>query len=225
MKIHDVEQRSDEWYALRAGMPTASEFSKIVTSKGEPSKSAATYALTLAAELFAGRPVDAWEGNVWTERGREMETHAIGLYEFTRDLDVERVGFVTDDAGEIGCSPDGFVGDDGLVEVKCLKAENHVKAIIYFQKHGRCPTDYVQQAQGQMMICWRAWCDIVFFHPVLPLLVIRQEPDRDVQAALLAGIPHLCSERDTVLAALRRQGEPPAPMPEPVEELTALDAG
>lgn len=222
MKIHDVEQRSDAWYALRAGMPTASEFSKIVTSKGEASKSAAVYARTLAAELFAGRPVDAWEGNTWTERGRELESHAIELYEFTRDLDIQPVGFVTDDAGTMGCSPDGFMDADGMVEVKCLKAENHVEAILYFQKHERCHPKYVQQAQGQMMICERAWCDLVFFHPVLPLLVIRQEPDRDIQMALLAGIKPLCAERDTILAAIRRQGSPPPPMA--AEDIAALYA-
>ncbi len=208
MKIHDVEQRSDEWYALRAGLPTASEFSKIVTSKGEASKSASGYALTLAAELFAGRPVDAWEGNVWTERGREMEQRAIDLYEFTRELDTEAVGFVTDDKGLMGCSPDRLVGADGLAEVKCLKAENHIKAILYHQKHGRYPPDYVQQAQGQMMICERAWCDIVFYHPELPMLVIRTEPDKDVQYALMDAIPKLCKERDEVVAALRRQAAP-----------------
>jgi hypothetical protein len=208
MKIHDVEQRSDEWYVLRAGLPTASEFSKIVTSKGEPSKSAAGYAITLANELFAGRPVDAWEGNDWTERGREMESHAIDLYEFAHDVDTVPVGFVTDDTGAMGCSPDRFIGDDGLIEVKCLKAENHTKAILYFQKHGRCPPDYIQQAQGQMMICGRAWCDIVFHHPELPMLTIRLEPDRDLQAALLAQIPKLRKERNEVLAALRRQAAP-----------------
>lgn len=221
MKIHDVEQRSDEWYALRAGMPTASEFSKIVTSKGEPSKSASDYAITLAAELFAGKPVDAWEGNAWTERGRELETRAIELYEFTRDLDVEPVGFVTDDDGTMGCSPDRFVGSDGLVEVKCLKAENHVKAIIYNQKNARLQPNYVQQTQGQMMICARAWCDVVFFHPELPMLVIRAEPDRDIQMALLAGIKPLCRDRDFVLAALHLQG----PGPAPVEANTILAAG
>ena len=220
MKIHDVEQRSEEWYGLRAGMPTASEFSKIVTSKGEPSKSAATYALTLAAEKFAGRPVDAWEGSVWTDRGRELETRAIELYEFTRDVDITPIGFVTTDDDIMGCSPDGFVGDDGLAEVKCLKAENHIKAILYHQKTGRSPTDYVQQAQGQMMICGRAWCDIVFYHPVLPLLVIRMTPDRDVQGGLASGIPTLCAERDTVLAALRQQA---APAPQD-EENTILGA-
>lgn len=208
MQIHDVDQRSDEWYSLRAGMPTASEFSKIVTSKGEPSKSVSGYALTLAAELFAGKPVDAWEGNAWTERGREMESRAVELYEFAHDLDTVPVGFVTDDKDTMGCSPDRLIGDDGLIEVKCLKAENHVKAILYYQKNGRPPTDYVQQAQGQMMICGRKWCDIVFYHPELPMLTIRTEPDKDVQYALMDGIPKLCTERDRVLAALRRQAGP-----------------
>jgi hypothetical protein len=219
MKIHDVEQRSDAWYSLRAGMPTASEFSKIVTSNGEPSKSASGYALTLAAELFAGRPVDAWEGNVWTERGREMEAKAIELYEFTRDLDTEPVGFVTDNAGTMGCSPDRFIGNDGLAEVKCLKAENHVKAILRHQKDGSCSPEYIQQTQGQMMICERAWCDLVFYHPELPMLVIRMKPDSDVQHPLMAGIPRLCKERDEVLAALHRQATPM-----PVEN-TILAAG
>lgn len=218
MKIHEVEQRSDEWYALRAGMPTASEFSKIVTSKGEPSKSAAGYAITLANEMFAGKPVDAWEGNAWTERGREMETRAIELYEFAHDLDIVPVGFVTDDKGEMGCSPDGLVGSEGLIEVKCLKGENHTKAILYFQKHGRCQPDYIQQAQGQMMICGRAWCDVVFYNPELPMLTIRMTPDKDVQYALMDGIPKLCAERDAVLAALRRQA---APIDEPNTILAA----
>ncbi len=205
MIIHDVVQRSPEWYGLRAGLPTASEFSKLITSKGEPSKSMAGYALTLAAEKFAGKPVDAWEGNSWTERGREMETQAAALYEFAHDASIVPVGFVTDDEGEMGCSPDGFVGDDGLVEFKALKAENHVKAILYWRKNGTGPPDYVQQSQGQMLICERAWCDLVFFHPELPLLVIRQTPSVELQAALCEQLPLLRGERDRVLADLRAQ--------------------
>src|SRR3546814_13751795 len=92
MKIQDVPQRSPEWYALRLGKPTASEFSKIVTSKGEPSKSADAYAITLAAELFAGKALDGWEGNAWTERGRELEGEALRLYAFASAADVLPVG-------------------------------------------------------------------------------------------------------------------------------------
>jgi len=208
MIAHDCEQRSEEWYALRTGIPTASEFSKLVTSKGEPSKSAATYAITLAAEAYADKPeIDAWEGSVFTDRGRELEEKAIALYEFMRGVTVERVGFVTDDKSEVGCSPDGLVNDDGMVEIKCLKAENHIKAILYHKKNGRCPPDYVQQTQGGMMICGRQWCDLVFFHPDLPPLVIRQTPDAELQKALGEQLESVRAERDRVLAALRGDRE------------------
>lgn len=208
--IHDVEQRSPEWYALRLGKPTASEFGKLVTSKGERSKSLDTYALTLAAELYVGAPVDAWEGNDWTERGRELEDKALAFYAFMQDVEIQRVGFVTDDAGLFGCSPDALVESDGLAEVKCLKAENHVKTILYHQEHGRCPPDYVQQAQGQMMICDRAWCDTIFYHPSLPLLVVRQEPIPSVWTGLHDALNEVMRRRDTALAALRRQAGEPA---------------
>ncbi len=204
MKIHrDLEQGSPEWDAVRVGMPTTSDFPKIITSTGAPSKQAETYALTLAAEIMAGGPVEAWQGNEWTDRGKALEGDALRLYEFTRDLEIELVGFVTDDTETMGCSPDALVGAYGLAEVKCLKAENHIKAILYYLEHGRCPPGYVQQTQGQMMICERAWCDLVFYHDALPLLVIRQEPDPAIQRALKGAIPTLCNRRDIVVEQLR----------------------
>ncbi len=208
MKIHDVEQRSDAWYAIRVGKPTASEFSNIITSEGKPSKSVPEYAITLAAELYAGKRVDPWDGNRWTERGREFEEQAVRLYDFAHDTETQPVGFVTDDAGRIGCSPDGLVGDDGMVEVKCLMAKNHVKAILRYRKDGVPPPSYIQQTQGQLLICERAWCDLVFFHPELPLLVIRQEPIHELHEALRRDIPKLCAERDRVLIALMEQANP-----------------
>ena len=202
MIVHDTEQRSEDWYSLRAGMPTASNFSLLVTSKGEPSKSMPTYAITLAAEMYAGEPVDPFAGNNHTERGLELEDAAIATYEFMRGVTVERVGFVTDNDNQEGCSPDGLV-EDGLVEVKCLKAENHIKALLYYQKNGVCPTDYVQQTQGQMMICERKWCDLIFYHPQLPFLVIRQTPNETLFTALRRQLTAVRAERDRVLAALK----------------------
>lgn len=205
MKIHDVDQRSPEWYALRCGMPTASEFSRVVTSTGDASKSASGYAIQLAAEMFAGRTIDAWEGNAWTERGRELEDEAIARYEFQTDLETAPVGFVTDNNGIIGCSPDRLVGHDGLLEVKALKAERHIQAILYFEKHGHCPPDYVQQTQGQILICQRQWCDLVFYHPELPMLTIRQTRHIIFGERLLRSIATVINERDDVLAKLRRR--------------------
>lgn len=208
MKIHTVEQRSPEWYALRAGMPTASEFSKLITSSGEVSKTLQAYALTLAGEKFAGKPLDAFEGTQWTERGKELEAEATRLYQFDTDTTVQPVGFITDDEQTHGCSPDGLVNDDGMVEFKCLKAENHIKAILYFQKNGTCQTDYIQQTQGQLMIAGRQWCDLIFYHPDLPMLTIRQTPNSALFAALEREIKSVCRERDKVLAAIQEQANP-----------------
>ena len=205
MRNHDVEQGTDEWHALRAGIPTASEFSKLVTSKGEPSKSIGPYSITLAGEKFSGKPLDAWEGNQWSERGKEHEEAAISLYEMLYDYDVKRLGFVTTNDGTMGCSPDGVVeGQNSGVEVKCLKAEQHIKAILYYNKNGTMPTDYVQQTQGQMMICEWDWCDLVFYHPDLPILVIRTMPDRAIQAALVRQIDIVGVMRDEVHGEIMR---------------------
>lgn len=204
MIIHDVEQGTDEWYALRAGIPSASEFGKLITSKGEPSKSMPDYAIDLANEAYAGASVDAWEGNSFTDRGKGIEADAIALYELAKDVDVERIGFVTNDEKTWGCSPDGFVGDDGLVEVKSLKGTNHTKAIIRYQKDGTFDPKYIPQCQGQMLICERKWLDIFFYHPELPPLIIRQTANAEFALKLNERLEAVCVERDKVLKALKK---------------------
>lgn len=184
MKTHKIEQGTDEWHKLRVGIPTASQFSKLVTSTGEPSKSAEKYAYQLAAEKYHGSPVDAWAGNKWTENGNETEPDAREFYSLSHLVDVVQTGFITDDLVTMGCSPDGLVGDDGLLEIKCLKAENFVETALYWRKHGKCPTTYVAQTQGQMLICERQWCDLLFYHRDLPPFVIRQYADPEFHAAL-----------------------------------------
>jgi len=202
MIIHDLPQRSDAWYALRLGIPTGSMFSKLITSQGKPSKSLAEYAATLAGEKFAGKELEAWEGNQWTERGKELEQDAKEFYEFTNDVTVTETGFITDDDATHGCSPDGLVNDDGMVEFKCLKAERHIKAIMYYRKHEKAQSDYIAQTQGQMHISGRDWCDLVFFHPDLPPLVIRQHIDRGFCETLSGLLNEVCVERDKIVEVL-----------------------
>jgi len=204
MLTHDIEQGSDEWLALRAGKPTASAFSKLVTSTGAESKSMPEYAITLACEVYAGKPVDSFEGNKWTERGHSLEDSARAKYEMTHDIDTQQVGFITDDYERYGCSPDSLVGDNGLLEIKCLKSENHAKAIMYYQKHGKVPTTYVAQVQGQMFVAGREWCDLAFFHPDLPMLVIRSEPDDKIITTLESQLTAVQMERDAVVENLRQ---------------------
>lgn len=203
MIIHNCEQGSDKWHALRAGRPTASEFSNLITSTGAASKQLAEYAAQLAADTYAGKPLDRFEGNGYTERGKDLEAMARDWYSLTTDNEVVEVGFCTDDAETYGASPDGLVGDDGAVEFKCLIAKNHVKALLYYQKHGRCPTEYVPQTQGELFVCERQWNDLVFFHPDLPCLVIRQTPDPALVTALQAQLAEVISKRDEILSVIK----------------------
>lgn len=203
MIVHNMEQGTPEWLALRAGKPTASCFDKLIDSSGKRSDQIDYYAITLAAEAFAGKPVDSWEGNRWTERGKLLEPDARTFYAFTHDSEPVQVGFVTDDNDAFGCSPDALVSFDGMTEIKCLKAENHIKALMHYRKNGRCPPDYVQQTQGQLLVCERLWCDLIFYHPELPSVVIRQERNDKIIAALREQIAAVIEERDRILEVLR----------------------
>jgi len=211
MIVYDhIEQGTPEWFAIRSGLPTASEFSKLITSTGAPSKQMETYAYTKACEKFAGEPVDSFQGNAWTQAGNEDESAAREHYEFTTGYEVSEVGFVTD--GEIvngapegvtcGCSPDALANDDGMLELKRLKGSLLIEAHLYFKRHGKIKPSYVPQVQGQMMICKRQWVDVMFYNPNLPSLVIRVTPDEKVVAGLKAQIK-LCNDlRDQTLAEL-----------------------
>ena len=201
MIVHDVDQNTDDWFALRAGKPTASCFSKLITSTGGVSKSMLAYAEQLGGELFTGKPLDAWEGNIYTERGHEVEPEAVLAYEMIKGLDTQAVGFVTDDAEMYGCSPDRFVGDDGLLEIKCLP-KKHIEAIRYIQKNGKIPPAYVQQVQGQMYIAERDWCDLMFYHADLPIKIFRCEPDAKIMQSLEDQLIACLAERDAVFSEL-----------------------
>lgn len=208
MIVHDVPQGSPEWKALRVGIPTASEFSRLVTNTlkdGEYKLSASLegYARELAAELFAGKQMSDFDGNVWMDRGKEKEAEAVALYEFTTDAAISSVGFITTDDGLCGCSPDALVGDDGGLEVKCLKAESHVEVMAYYKKHGHAPVKYTQQVQACLWITGRAFWDQLFYHPDLPPLTVRQTLDPLQAAAFAKAVAAVIAERDYTLAQLR----------------------
>jgi len=200
--LHDINQNSEAWFQARCGIPTASEFGKLITSTGAPSKSMEAYAYTKACEKFAGQRVDPFMGNSWTDAGTEDEAAEREKYAFLSDDEVTELGFVTDDEVTCGCSPDSLVGDDGLLELKRLKGSLLIEANLYYLKHNKLPTKYVQQVQGQMMILERKWCDVSFYNPLLPSLTIRVYPDSDVVAGLKAQIKACNKLRDETLEIL-----------------------
>lgn len=205
MIIHDIEQGTDEWFALRAGLPTASNFKKLVTSDGKRSTQINGYIDTLAAEKFCGKPVDAWRGNAETEHGNETEGKARAWYQFQHDVDVAQTGFITDDAVTMGCSPDGLIGSAGLLEIKCLTAGPHVRAMMYIDQKQQCPTDFYQQVQGQMMIAERQWCDILFYHEELPPVVFRVLPDKELHTAITERVREVTDKVESLVKTIRKR--------------------
>jgi YqaJ-like recombinase protein len=177
-------QRSAEWYRIRAGIPTASCFHKIVTPTGRASGQAEKYQNYLLAEFMLGRPLDDEFQSQWMQRGEELEASAIRAYEFHRDCQTEECAFVTTDNGLIGCSPDRLVGDDGIVEMKVPSPQVHIASLL----NQDMSDDHRCQIQGQLWVTERDLCDIVSFHPEMPPVIIRAERNEAYIKTLSAGV-------------------------------------
>lgn len=202
MIIHDVEQGTDEWHKLRGPIPTASEFSRIITSTGKPSDGLEEYANLLAAGKFTGKVPAGFAGSKSTRRGNELEPEADADYEMTYQVEVEHVGFVTNNLMQYGCSPDGLVNKDGAVEYKCMEDKAHVKYLREYHATGKTPTIYVAQTQGVLFVTGRKWCDLHLYHPDLPSVTIRQYPDKDFFKALRKQLKAVEIERNLVVDLL-----------------------
>ena len=183
MLQHEVDQNTLEWHALRAGMPTASCASQLVTPTGLESKSMTPYAYKLAGEMYDESPGDGWQGNQSTQFGHDEEHSAATAYAMVSDLEVTKVGFITDDLLRYGCSPDRFVGDVGLLEIKCLP-EQHMKAIMHVYHNNAPPPEYSMQPQMQLLVTKREWVDLYFYSPKYPSNQIRIYPNPALQAVL-----------------------------------------
>lgn len=202
MKIHDVEQGTAAWFALRLGVPTASEFHKILTPGGMRSDQRARYALRLVTEKLLGRTLDTVEGVAWMERGKELEPDAARMYEFEQGVATERIGFVTTDDGRIGCSPDRrIVGANAGIEIKCPAPHTHVSYLI----DGFGPA-YFSQVQGQLFVTGWDWIDRYSFHPEMPPVRQRTWPDARYQATLATSLREFCTDLDRMELIARSRG-------------------
>ena len=157
METIDCIQGSPEWFAARLGIASASNFSKIL-AKGQ-GKTRKSYMLQLAAEKLAGEPQETFS-NAVMDRGTEVEPQAREYYEKLNGVIVEQVGFckLTED---IGCSPDGLVGTDGGLEIKCPNSTTHLTYIMA----EKLPSVYVAQVQGSLWVTDRKHWDFVSFDP------------------------------------------------------------
>lgn len=167
---HLCEQLSDEWWELHRGRPTASSFSKILTPKTcKVSAQAEDYICELIASKYAiDLPRGGFE-NDHTRNGINTEPEARRWYEMECGEDVRQVGFVTTDDGRFGCSPDGLVGEDGGLELKCPSGKVHVA----YSLVGGLPDEYKAQVHGCLVVTGRSWWDFCSYHPGLPPLRVR----------------------------------------------------
>ena len=193
MKILTCEQRSEEWFAARNGVPTASSFNKIITTNGRPSDQAKGYMHALAAQRITGIHEDSYRSAAMDEGIAREETSRL-VYSMMREVEVEQVGLCLSDNGRWGASPDGLVGDDGLVE---LKNPSGKVAVGYLLK-GTLPVAYFTQVQGQLFVTERVYCDFVSYYPGLPTFILRVERDEEFIEALHQGLITFCDELDAI---------------------------
>ncbi len=173
MKVFSCLQSSPEWMALRLGIPTSSRMSEVVTPTGKASKSSEKLLMELLAERITGMPEDDFRSS-WMARGATLEKDAAAFYSLQREIDTVPVGFITDDLGRWGASPDRLVGTDGLMEIKCPKGKNHLAWLL---ESGSAYEEYFVQIQSQLWIAERSWCDVVSFHPLMPMALSRINRD------------------------------------------------
>ncbi len=220
MIVHyDVVQGSQQWLAMRAGIPTASAFDKIITPTGKKSASAERYMHHLLAERMIGRPLIETV-TTWMDRGSASEAEAVSYYELERDIDTVKVGFVTNDAKTIGASPDRFVGDEGLLEIKVPKESTVVSYLL------KKPVDaeYFVQTQGQLWITERKWTDILAYHPELPNIIRRIERDEEFIAKLAEAVTAFSRELEEYSAECAKRGWIQKPLIAPTaHDLNHLD--
>lgn len=170
MEIHnDIKQLSDEWWELREKRMTASH-AQAISACGAGLK---TYIEKIMQEYYSEADIERFN-NRHTDRGHDLENQAGMVYSFEKKIIVKKVGFVTHDE-YVGCSPDLLAGDDGLCEIKCLADKGHFALIV----GGKPESKYVWQAQCQMLICEKQWCDLTHYNPNFKqnLLVYRILPD------------------------------------------------
>ena len=202
MKVITAEQGSPEWLAARAGKVTASMISNVLA---KPETAAfRDYQAQIVAELLTGKPQGNDFTNAAMEFGTENEPFARSAYEVSRGIMVDEVGLVLHPTiDRAGASPDGLVGSDGLVEIKCPKVATHLAYICA----GVVPTKYRNQMLWQMACTERGWCDFVSFRPDLPehlqLFVIRFQRDEAKIKELITAVNSFLAQVNEMLKKLK----------------------
>lgn len=156
VEVIDVEQQSDEWWAAKRGIPSASNFADVMA--GGEGKTRTRYLKRLAAEMVWGMRREEYRNNAM-DRGNRMEPQLRATYALMKNVEPRQVGFVkrTLKTGFAGYSPDAFIGEDGLLECKSVAGD----LMIDIMEEDRVPPEHIKQLQGGLWVSGRKWIDIV----------------------------------------------------------------
>jgi len=217
MILETSDQRTEDWYAARLGKATASRFKDAIATKkqtekqkkdglpGDPMQAQLDYCTELVVERLTGQRAQKFvtAAMQWGDH----EPAARAAYERVTGRIVEETGFVAHDTLMAGCSPDGLVDWDGLIEIKCpFNTANHIETLL-----NGMPAEHTAQVQGQMWITGREWCDFVSYDPRMPealqLHVQRIQRDEAFIADLERRVTSFLAEVGNQVEALRRLAE------------------
>lgn len=181
--IEEITQRTDDWFYVRLGKVTASRVEDVIAkTKSGYSASRDKYMAQLVVERITQKKADSYT-NAAMQWGIDQEQYARAAYEARNEVFVDEVGFVTHPTIEMaGASPDGLVGDDGMVEIKCPETQTMIDTLLT----GKVPSKYFAQMQFQMACADRSWCDYVVFDPRMPSgaqLFVKRIPRDDAYIA------------------------------------------
>lgn len=205
MKLYRVEQGSAAWYALRIGRPTSSNFHKIVTPGGAPSKQAVKYLYRLVAERLLNETMDDEIGFVkWVAAGKEREPQAVAQFQFVNDVELEPGGFITTNDGRLGASPDRlFKGHRESIEIKCPAPWTQISYLL-----DGPGDDYRVQVQGHLLVGEGQLEGVHFYawHPQTPPVHTWFLPDRAFLGVLRSALSSFCDALDRMTERARSLG-------------------
>lgn len=181
IKYHNLKQNTEEWFAIRKGKMTASNAQAI----GNADKGLSSYIIEILSDKLATKS-DTYT-NPDIERGKELEDNARQLYAKKNKVKVKECGFVENDAySNAGCSPDGLISTDGLIEIKCPNNFNYVKLLL----EPEVKSEYMWQIQMQLLITEREWCDYVCYNENFKnnIIIQRVLPNKEMQDKIIIGL-------------------------------------
>lgn len=193
----DIPQRSPEWYALRCGILTASNFNALLA--GGERRMRDTLIRRCAAEIVTGEPAENYD-NAYMQRGRDQEAAARAKYALVYDCDPQPIGFAR--RGRVGCSPDSLIGANKVLEIKTEKAEILVDTL----RRDEFPLKHVPQTQGQLWVMKRELVDLAIYAPKMPLFKKTAKRDERYIKNLAAEVDRAYVEIDNLVRRIKGYG-------------------